>query len=151
MKKTGIKKRKKQAYIKPDDKVVSIVKFINNFEDANQAFPRYYSTAIGSISKTSFTDKLVSPPKTYKLYEGLDEARKALEDGELKVGEAYCCSFYEYNNIFPELGMKATKEEAILYLKAINESGLNAFAWTFLDADELEKLNNKIAQSKRYC
>lgn len=142
--------RKNKGFITPDNKVASIAKFVNDFDNINKAAPIYCSTAVGSISKSSFTDKLVIPPKTYKLYESLSLAQKALETGELKIDEPYCCSYYEYDKIFPELDNQKSMEEAILYLKELNNKGLVCFCWTFLDDEEIKEISEKIPQKRYY-
>lgn len=141
--------RRKKGIIIETDKVVSLAKYVNDFTDIKKAVPVFCATAIGSIEGKSFTDKLAMPPKTYKLYESPLAAKKALINGELKVGEAYCCSYYEYDKIFPGLSKKETKEEAILYLKELNENGMFCFSWTFLDDEEKQKVNDKIIGTKR--
>lgn len=142
--------RKKAGIISENDKVVSLAKFIDDFTDVKKAVPVFCATAIGSVEGKYFTDKLAMPPKTYKLYESPLAAKKALINGEIKVGEAYCCSYYNHDKIFPELTKKETKEEAILYLKELNENGLFCFSWTFLDDEERKKVNDKIVNTKRY-
>lgn len=147
MKKRNIGIRNKKGLILESDKIVSLVKFTTDSEGKNQI--EYYATAIGSVDNNSFTDKLSIPIKIYKLYENPFDAKKALKKGELKVDEPYCCSYYDYNNIFPELSSKTTKEEAILYLKEKNETGINSFAWTFLDDEEKKKINVKMNQMRK--
>ena len=146
--KKGIKGRKK-GIILETDKVGSLAKFVNDFDDPNKAIPVFYANAVGSITDTTFTDKLAIPSKNYKLFLSQKQAREALKKGELKVNEPFCSSCYEYKNIFPELGIKTSKEEAILYLKEISESNSYNLSWTFLDDEEKEKLNKKILEANR--
>ena len=129
--------------IKPNDKMVSLVKFVNDFDDPQKAVPVFFVNAIGSVDENNFTDKLITPPATYKKYDNLEKARKALEIGELKIEEPYCYSSYDYNLVFGKLSKIKTKEEAIEYLKKYNENEQVYICWSFLDKDEIEKLNKK--------
>lgn len=149
MKNKTIIKGRKKGIILETDKVGSLAKFVNDFDNPNKAIPGFYANAVGSISDTTFIDKLAIPSKTYKLYDSLKAAREALKSGELKVNEPYCYSCYEYKNIFPELGMKTSKEEAILYIKELCDANSYLLNWTFLDDEEKEKLNKKILEANR--
>lgn len=140
MKRREVLKRKNNGIIKDDDKMVGLGMFVDD------SMPVYYMNAVGSVDSSSFYDKLCD--KSYKLYSTVESAKKALEEGTLRINEVYCYSLYDYHNTFPKLSELETTEEVKQYLRDYNSSEEVCIYWTFLDKDEVEKLNEKAAKLK---
>ncbi len=118
--------------------MVGLAKFINN---SDNAIPVSVGNAIGRVEEHSFYDKLGK--RTYKLYPNLEKARQALIKGDLQVYEVYCYSSYDYHATFPELEKMKSEEDVMQYLKEYNNNQEVCIYWTFLDADEINKLDEK--------
>lgn len=87
----------------------------------------------------------------YSIFEGFSEIKNAYESGKLTVGEKFCYSVYDANQLFPDIKFKQTKDEVKDYLRAYNTVNHTLLYWSFLDKDEIEELNKKAdANAKRY-
>lgn len=140
MERRKVLKKKNKGIINGDDKMAGLAMFIDDFR------PVFYKNAVGSIDGSNFFDKLCN--KSYKLYPTIESAKKALEEGTLRINEVYCWSLYDYHNAFPKLSELQTAEEVKQFLKDYNNREEVCIHWTFLDDDEVQELNEKAAKLK---
>lgn len=130
--------KKKNDKINPKKLVLGS---IAKFERASES-PVFVASTVGSINENVFTDVLLNN-RIYKIYTNYNDAKLAIKEGSLRIGEEYCYSIYDYKKEFPLISKMKTKEEIINYLKSYNDKEDVAIYWTFLDKDEIDKLDKK--------
>ena len=146
------KEENKIRYISNDDKMVGLGKFVEG-----ESIPVFVDFAIGFVMKTSFdidypifVDKISSKTTIipYKVYENIEDAKKALKDGTLKYDEVYCYAVHDIKSLYPEVLEFHTKKEVQDYLINYNKEKETCLNWTFMDDEEKEELRQK--QNRKY-
>lgn len=119
-------------------KMGSIASF-DEFSSAN-----FVASAVGYVDNDGFfCDVLDKNHEKYQVFLNPIDASNALKSGLLKINKPYCYSLYSYEHVFPKLDSLKTNDEKISYLKEYNEKNDVALIWTFMDKDEIEKLEKK--------
>jgi len=138
------KRKDKNSYIKNTDKMAGLGKFVEQY-----SVPVFADYAMGTLDEENgiFYDKL-DGKKEYKVFTSLESAQKAFKDGILKLDERYCYSTYDAKTLFPKILEFHTQKEVEDYLCLYNEKGNNCLNWTFMDAEEREKLRKKQNRTK---
>lgn len=97
--------------------------------------------SVCTIKGDKATDFLLND-RTYDVYEGALEAKKAYKEGKLEENTTFCYSVYDFYSSFPEAkGILNNKEEIKEFLRKYNEKNGTILYWNFLDKDEKEELN----------
>lgn len=115
-----------------------------------EGVPKYIASTLGLVDDQGLFIDVLRNDEEHQVY--LDEigARKAFEEGKLKIREPYCYSLYPYEHVFPNISRLKYQRDMIDYLKAYNENNEVAIFWTFLDAEEKEKLREKQKKLNRF-
>lgn len=104
--------------------------------------------SVCTIKEDKATDFLLND-RTYDVYEGALEAKKAYKEGKLEENTTFCYSVYDFYSSFPEAkGILNNKEEVKDFLRKYNEQNHTFLYWNFLDKDEKEKLDEIVNENR---
>jgi len=112
--------------------------------------PKYIASTLGLVDDKGLFIDVLRNDEEHQVYLDEKSARKAFEEGKLKIHEPYCYSLYPYEQVFPDISKLKYQRDMIDYLKAYNENNEVAIFWTFLDAEEKEKLREKQKKLNRF-
>lgn len=134
------------AVLQKNDKIcglATIAKIENGIPDV-----RTKSDALCKIEDGFAIDILDIEKKEYKIYNNLNEIIKSIELGNLKTGDIFCFSKYDYKLMFPELEFMQSEDEIINFLINYNIKHSTTIYWSFLDDEQKKKLD-EIAEDNR--
>ncbi len=104
--------------------------------------------SVCTINGDKATDFLVKD-RTYDIYEGALETKKAYKERKLEENTTFCYSVYDFYDSFPEAkGMLNNEEEVKDFLRKYNEHNYTFLYWNFLDKDEKEKLDEIVNENR---
>lgn len=135
MKKINFKRKKQPqkevGFIKENDQMTTIGKFVDDYKNKKNAIPVFCYYAIGVVNENKFYDKF-DDLKEYVVVSGLDEARKLLIDGKIKNEDKICFTTYDIDKAFQSALEAKTKEEAMEILCTPSHHG-STLTWSFSD------------------
>ena len=105
--------------------------------------PKYIASTLGLVDNKGLFIDVLRQDESHQVYLTEASARNAFEEGKLKIREPYCYSLYPYEHMFPDINKLKNQRDIIDYLKKYNEQNDVTIFWTFLDAEEKQKLEEK--------
>lgn len=134
--------------IKNNLHVVQIEYFDDDFESIRNAYPLFFSNAVGELRRDSqgrkyFIDTFnKSMPTLFKIFDSEAQARQALEDKELLIGEFFCLIRSTLKDAFPEVS--GSIKEAKKYLDSYD------IYWTFSTDEEKKENTSDLLKKLEY-